>query len=60
MSQLANSATSLQGKGFCTESGQCKLFPVIIGEFGTRLTDPRDLSVRGFSLDCLPLKFGEL
>jgi len=28
--------------GFCA-SGTCKTFPIAVGEFGTRLTDSRDL-----------------
>jgi len=32
--------------GFCTGAGYtgtCRTFPVVLGEFGTQLTDPRDL-----------------
>ncbi len=41
-----------QGSGFCAAGGQCKKFPVIVGEFGSRLTDPRDLAVRMLQFPC--------
>lgn len=31
--------------GFCTDAGACKTFPIAVGEFGTRLTEARDLQM---------------
>ena len=30
------------GKGYCRSDGKCATFPIIIGETGSALTDPRD------------------
>ena len=31
--------------GFCNAAGTCKTFPIVVGEFGTKLTDARDLQM---------------
>ena len=35
----------LNKKGYC-HNGDCQVFPVMWGEFGSALTDPRDVQVR--------------
>ncbi len=36
----------------CAPAGDCQVFPVIYGEFGTGAQDPRDVQVRTFSKGC--------
>ena len=31
--------------GYCKPGAACKTFPIVIGEFGTKLTDARDLQM---------------
>jgi hypothetical protein len=41
--RMTESFGYLTEQGFCIGSGQCKVFPVAIGEFGSKFTDSRDL-----------------
>lgn len=41
--RMTESFGYLTKQGFCIGSGQCKVFPVAIGEFGSKFTDSRDL-----------------
>lgn len=47
----------LNKKGYCKPGVACKTFPIVIGEFGTKLTDARDLQmmpqVRGRPAKCV-------
>ncbi len=43
----------LNKKGYC-HNGDCQVFPVMWGEFGSALTDPRDVQVRS-SWVCRPM-----
>jgi hypothetical protein len=41
--RLSTSFGYLTQQGYCTGSTPCKVFPVAVGEFGSRFTDSRDL-----------------
>lgn len=41
--RMTESFGYLTQQGFCTGSSPCKLFPVALGEFGSKFTDSRDL-----------------
>ena len=43
--RLSQSFGYLNKQGYCAQStGQCHQFPVVLGEFGSRLEDPRDVA----------------
>ena len=43
--RLSQSCGYLNKQGYCAHStGQCHQFPVVFGEFGSRLEDPRDVA----------------
>ena len=43
--RLTTGIAYLNKQGYCYQ-GDCQVFPVMWGEFGSRLQDPKDLQVR--------------